>query len=82
MLRHGVNGLLFEPTEAGALERAMVDLMNNSELLQTMRRAGRPSVARFLDPERMLGEYEAIYQRLVQGVPDKADARAAEQSPA
>ena len=67
MVQHGVNGLLFEPNEAGALEASMARLMDDPELLQSMRLAGRPSVARFLDPQRMLGEYEAIYRHVLEG---------------
>lgn len=65
IIHHEVNGLLFEPNEAGALEQAMVRLMRNPLLLESMRAAGRASVARFLDPQRMLDEYEDIYRRLL-----------------
>lgn len=66
IIRHEVNGLLFEPDEAGALEQAMLRLMRDPSLLESMRAAGRASVARFLDPQRMLDEYEVIYRRVLQ----------------
>ncbi len=78
MLQHEVNGLLYEPTEAGALERALQRLMDDAALLRSLRAAGRPSVARFLDPGRMLSEYEAIYARVLQ---DRAQGARAEPVP-
>ncbi len=72
MLQHEVNGLLYEPNETGALEQALQRLMDDTGLLLALRASGRASVARFLDPERMLNEYEAIYARLLQGRADGA----------
>jgi glycosyltransferase involved in cell wall biosynthesis len=66
MLHHEVNGLLYEPTEAGALEGALQRLMDDAALLRSLRGAGRASVASFLDPGRMLDEYEAVYARVLQ----------------
>ena len=76
MLQHEVNGLLYEPTEAGALEASLQRLMDEPALLPALRRAGRASVAHFLDPERMLDDYEAIYRRVLKrdGQPDAVQA--------
>ena len=67
IVRHEHNGLLFEPTEAGALERCLLRLMDDTPLLQSMRQASRESVTHLLDPERVLDDYEAIYRRVTEG---------------
>jgi glycosyltransferase involved in cell wall biosynthesis len=67
MIRDGVNGLLFDPTEAGALEALLTRVVDSPSLLESLRDGGRASVRHFLEPQRMLDEYEAIYRRLVPG---------------
>jgi glycosyltransferase involved in cell wall biosynthesis len=62
MIRHRRNGLLFEPTEAGSLESAMLLLMADDALRASMRSVGRASVATFLDPDRMIDQYETIFR--------------------
>lgn len=63
VVRHEVNGLLFEPGEAGALERCLSRLRDDAALLQSMRRVSRESVAALLDPQRMLDEYDAVFRQ-------------------
>jgi glycosyltransferase involved in cell wall biosynthesis len=72
IVQHGVNGLLYEPDEPGALERALARVIDEPALLPALRAAGRASVARFLNPQRMLDECEAIYRRVLHGTPDPA----------
>lgn len=74
IVQHEVNGLLFEPDEPGSLERALQRTLDEPALLQSMRAAGRASVERFLDPQRVLDEYDEIFRQLTQGRTSSAGA--------
>jgi glycosyltransferase involved in cell wall biosynthesis len=69
IVQHELNGLLFEPAEAGGLERCLQRVLDDAALLQSMRAAGRESVAHLLDPDRMLDEYDAVFQRVRAATP-------------
>ncbi len=63
MIRHGENGLLFEPDAPGELQAALESLRD--EALRTRLTAqARPSSAPFMDIARWIGEYEALYREV------------------
>lgn len=65
MVQHGINGLIFEPDELGALERAMSKLIANPDLLASMQRQAPASASVFLDEKMMFDKHENLYNRLI-----------------
>ncbi|WP_414041110.1 glycosyltransferase family 4 protein [Acidithiobacillus sp. M4-SHS-6] len=60
MIRHGENGLLFEPDAPGELQAALVSMQDETLRVRLTAQA-RPSSAPFMDMARWIGEYEALY---------------------
>jgi len=65
MLQHEKNGLLYNPDEPYALDKAMMSLIENPKLLEKMRLNAAPSAIRFLNEEFMLDEHEALYKMII-----------------
>jgi glycosyltransferase involved in cell wall biosynthesis len=62
MIQHDVNGFLVEPDHPRELIQAMRYLSVNPSLAARMGKAARMSAAPFMDMERFLGEYMAVYK--------------------
>lgn len=67
VIQHEKNGLIYDPDEPYALDKAMLRLIENPALLQTMKNNAAPSVARFLNEEIMFDEHELLYRQILQG---------------
>jgi sugar transferase (PEP-CTERM/EpsH1 system associated) len=61
----GVTGLLVPPRDPEALSKAILKLLQNSDLRQKMGRSGRERVREHFSVERMVQDTEALYQRLL-----------------
>jgi glycosyltransferase involved in cell wall biosynthesis len=65
MIRHGENGLLFEPDRPGELVEALRQLAGDAALRARMGRAARISAQPFLDREGWIEKYLKVYECLV-----------------
>ncbi|HXN16308.1 MAG TPA: glycosyltransferase family 4 protein [Usitatibacter sp.] len=74
LIAHGVNGLLVEPGDRAALERALRALLANPELAARLGRAARATIANRFRAELALEPLEALYTRLGVG-PRRAASR-------
>lgn len=63
-VRDGVNGLLYDPAEPGALQAALRRLNQQDGLLASLAAQSVTSVQHFCDVDRMLNEYIGLYERL------------------
>lgn len=63
-VRHGHNGLLYEPSTHGALTECMRRLAQERGLLPELAAHSVNSVAHFTNTERMVDEYLALYEKL------------------
>jgi glycosyltransferase involved in cell wall biosynthesis len=63
MIRHGENGLLFEPKAPGELRAALESLQEEALRARLTAQAG-PSSAPFMDMARWIGEYESLYREV------------------
>ena len=63
----GFNGLMLEPDEPHAMERALTRLLENPALAREMGRAARATIASRFSPDSALARLDRIYSRL--GVP-------------
>nr|BBH93852.1 glycosyl transferase [Thermogemmatispora argillosa] len=63
LVHHGENGLLFEPGNSGELARAIDYLLEHPELRRQMGAKSLEIIAQH-DRERVLDQWEALYQRL------------------
>jgi glycosyltransferase involved in cell wall biosynthesis len=63
MLTPHVNGLLYEPSQAGELEQALLRLAREPELMQTLR-AGCAATQSFNDPHAMARAHERVYESM------------------
>jgi glycosyltransferase involved in cell wall biosynthesis len=63
-VRHGHNGLLYEPSTHGALTECMRRLAQERGLFPELAAHSVNSVAHFTNTERMVDEYLALYERL------------------
>jgi glycosyltransferase involved in cell wall biosynthesis len=62
MVQDGTNGVLFDPTEPGALQSAIVNAARQPDSVSLMQAKARASVARFLDFSEMLREHELLFE--------------------
>lgn len=65
VVRHEENGLLYDPSDSGALEHALTQVMGNWDMVSRMAACSRSSVAHLLDIERMLDQYEALFDQVL-----------------
>lgn len=65
MIKHEINGLLYNPDEPYALDKAMMSLVENQQLLASMKLNAAPSAIRFLNEGRMLDEHEDLYKKII-----------------
>ncbi len=63
-VRHEQNGLLCDPADEHSLRDAMLRLYEDSELYSRMAAAARPSAERFLQPARMVDEYQQLLKTI------------------
>jgi glycosyltransferase involved in cell wall biosynthesis len=63
MVRHGENGLLFEPDAPGELQAAL-ESVRDETLRARLAAQARPSSAPFMDMARWIGAYEALYREV------------------
>lgn len=61
MVRHNENGLIFSTDNVGGLVDVLRQLASNPDLVNRLSIGARPSVAAFMDEERMLREHEEVY---------------------
>jgi glycosyltransferase involved in cell wall biosynthesis len=61
----GVDGILVSPAEPQALEDAVVRLLTDDALRKSMGHKGRKKVAKRFRFDRMMGEYETLYDHLL-----------------
>ena len=64
-VQHEHNGLLCNPADEHSLRDAMLRLYEDHELYNRLAAAARPSVDSFLQPARMVGEYEQLLKTIV-----------------
>jgi glycosyltransferase involved in cell wall biosynthesis len=62
-----VTGFLVPPRDPQALAQGMRTLLHNSALRRKMGRAGRERVERYFSLEHMVGQTQAVYERLLEG---------------
>lgn len=62
MIQDGINGVLFEPTQAGSLTSAIVATARQPESITAMQARCRTSVSRFVDFSQMLREHEQLFE--------------------
>jgi len=67
MIREGENGLLFEPDTPGDLIAALRHLAADADLRHRMGEAARRSAQPFLDRDRWIAQYQALYQSIAHG---------------
>lgn len=67
MIREGENGLLFEPDTPGDLIAALRQLAADADLRHRMGEAARRSAQPFLDRDRWIAQYQALYQSIAHG---------------
>jgi glycosyltransferase involved in cell wall biosynthesis len=60
-VEHGVTGLLVPPRDAGALAKAVIELLLDPERRARMGEAARRRAAEAFDEVRLVGELEAVY---------------------
>lgn len=64
MITHGVNGLLYEPSDDRNLVAAMLRLMSDGILYSKLRNKAAASVSHFTNVERLIDEHEAVALRI------------------
>jgi len=62
-----VTGCLCEVGDIDAMARFGVEILSNPERAKEMGRRGREHVIGKFAPDRIVGEYEALYEELVRG---------------
>lgn len=67
MIRAGENGFLFEPDRPEELVAALRQLAGDATLRARMGEAARASARPFMDRDRWIAQYQALYQRLAHG---------------
>ena len=69
VVRHGVNGILVPPKDAGALAEAIMTLLNNETLRDELGRCGRDIAVKEFSAGAVIGQTLALYRELVYGNP-------------
>jgi glycosyltransferase involved in cell wall biosynthesis len=64
---HLTNGVLFEPTETGALGKWLSKLLEDKEFAAALARKGRVKVEQAFSLEAMIDRYSDFYRKLVNG---------------
>lgn len=62
---NGETGLLLPPRDVDGLAHAMIRLLDDPALRESMGQAGRTRLEMHFNPERMVDETEALYQRIL-----------------
>ncbi len=65
MVKHEVNGLLYNPSDANALAGAITQMLSNDVLVQGLAKGARPSAAPFLDENRLFSDYMSLYGQVI-----------------
>ncbi len=66
VVEHGVTGFLCEVGDTDAMARYGVEILNNPELARAMGKRGRTHAIDKFSPDRIVGEYEALYAGLIE----------------
>ncbi len=66
IVENGRDGVLVPPADSAALAQALVELLNDAPRLAQMRGAGRQKVVERFDFRRMMRDYEALYDELLE----------------
>ncbi|MHC4599274.1 MAG: N-acetyl-alpha-D-glucosaminyl L-malate synthase BshA [Planctomycetota bacterium] len=61
----GVSGRLFEPHDVGSMAAASVELLADEVRMQGMAREARDRAVNRFAPERIVPEYEAVYEKML-----------------
>lgn len=69
MIKHGENGLLFEPDNNGELESALRELEGDRSRRERMARFAEASGRRFLDHEAWVSKYVSLYAKVIANAP-------------
>jgi L-malate glycosyltransferase len=67
VVEDGVSGFLCEPSDTDDMARAAVALLSDDALHQRFARAGLDRVRRHFCSGRVVPQYEAYYQEVVEG---------------
>ena len=68
VIKNGVTGLLVAPGEPSAIASALLELLTSQELAARLAQAGRAKVREEFALGKMLEQYEALYERLLEAV--------------
>jgi glycosyltransferase involved in cell wall biosynthesis len=63
----GYTGILVPPADSNALAARILELLENPQRAQELARAGRSKAARMFSVEKMVSDYEALYDGLLDG---------------
>lgn len=66
IIKHEINGLIYDPASPLALEQAIKDIANNPNLHEKLASNAHQSANHFLDETRLHNEYKAVYSQLMQ----------------
>lgn len=67
LVYNGANGVLVPPRDAEALADAIINLLNNPALAQSMGQAGKERVTTQFSLENMVSQYESLYEDILMG---------------
>jgi len=65
IVRDGVNGMLVEPDDPGAVADAVVRLREDRDLARRISGEARATVARELDGERLAGTLQTLFREVI-----------------
>lgn len=65
VVEDGVTGLMIPPGDPGAIARALMILLSNRQLAMGLAKRGRARVEAGFTIEKMVGEHELVYERLL-----------------
>ena len=65
IVKHGVTGLVYPAGDVEALSRCLGQLLENEGQRERLGRAGQAAIRKLCDPDRVVGEYESLYQSLL-----------------
>ncbi len=68
VVEDGITGRIIPPGDADAIAGAVMELLANRELAAVLARRGQAKVESAFTLEKMVGEYETLYQRLLEAV--------------